>query len=107
MSVSSIITQAARALESCPQVMASALAAYRRHTGQDDAALAEMLALTPERLSRLALCRRPSPASPTFADEVTRLATYVACSADALALLLRRVATDILLAGGPPSGHIF
>ena len=54
----------------------------------DTAALAAWLGLPAERLLHLALCRRPDPHSPTFPQEVARLAGYVGCAAEPLHALL-------------------
>ena len=87
-----IIVRAVRALADDPQVMAPALTAYGRRAGLDEPPLAAWLGLTPERLLHLALCRRPDPASPTFAVDVTALAAYVGCLPEQLRTLLEQVA---------------
>ena len=88
--MSDLIARAARALEGCPGVMASALAACRR-TGMTEADLAAWLGLPPHRLPGLALCLRPDPSSPTFNDEVMALAGHVRCAAEPLRTLLVQV----------------
>ena len=88
----SIIIRAARALADDPQVIASALTAYARRAGLAEPALPAWLGITPERLPHLALCRRPDPASPTFAADVTALAAYVGCAPERLRTLLEQVA---------------
>ena len=87
-----IIDRAARALKNDPGVMASALATYRPRTGMSTGVLEVWLGMTPDCLSRLALCTRPDPASPTFATEVADLAAYVRCAPERLRRLLERVA---------------
>ena len=87
--MSAVLAQAARRLEANPQMMASALAAYRRQRGLDDAALAAWLALPPDRVLRLALCVRPDPARPAFAAAVVELAVQSGCAVVPLWQLLR------------------
>jgi hypothetical protein len=81
----------ARRAEHDPFFMASALTAFRRLEGLDDAALAAFLRCPVEMLPHLALCRRPDPASPRFQSDVTQIATYVRADPDRLVRLLRRV----------------
>ena len=90
--MSTLIVRAARTLADDPQVMASALSAYGRRARLDELTIATWLGVVPEHLSHLALCRRPDPASPTFAAEVSALAAYVGCVPERLRTLLEQVA---------------
>jgi hypothetical protein len=69
-----------------------ALARYQRQHGLSDRLLAHCLAMRPEDLDRLRLCRRPEPGSPRFAEQVVRMASLARCDADRLANLLDDIA---------------
>jgi hypothetical protein len=59
-----------------PFFLASALAAYQRRHGLDDAALAKVLGCAPTVLTDLRLCRRPGAAEParTAAEDMASIA---------------------------------
>src|SRR5579884_606427 len=83
--------QLARRAEGHPGFIGYALAAYRRHYGLDDAALAAWLGISPRQLAYLALYRRPDPLDPAFEAVVERIAAATGCRAERLAALLRQV----------------
>jgi hypothetical protein len=90
-----LLWRAMRALATEPGLMAGALIAARRRGALTDAELAAHLALSPERLPVLALCRRPDPTTPDFSERVEALARFVGCDPVRLRdLLLAGVATD-------------
>lgn len=68
------------------------LSEYQEANSLDDPGLAAALRCTPQALSRLVLCRCPDDRAASFAQQVQAIATFAACSADALMLLLRHVA---------------
>jgi hypothetical protein len=69
-----------------------ALARYQRQHGLTDRLLAHCLAMRPEDLDRLRLCRRPEPGSPRFAEQEARMATLARCDPRRLADLLDVIA---------------
>ena len=97
--MSAVLAHAARLLEADPRMMASALVAYRRQRGLDDAALAAWLRLPPDRVVRLALCVRPDPARPAFAAAVVELAVQSGCAVVPFWQLLRTTAAAGRVAG--------
>ncbi len=77
-----------------PFFMASALEAFRQATDTDEAGLATRLEIETSKLSRLALCRRPTPAeSQSFGREVQAIAEKFGIAPAKLANLLRQVAS--------------
>lgn len=74
-----LLWRAMRALAADPGLIAGVLAAARRRGLLTDAELAAHLALPPERLPVLALCRRPDPTAPDFSECVEALARFVGC----------------------------
>lgn len=68
------------------------LSEYQEANSLDDRGLAAALRCTPQALSRLVLCRCPDDRAASFAQQVQAIATFAACSADALIQLLRQVA---------------
>lgn len=86
-----LISGAARDLETCPFLVGHALARYRGRTGMAEEALAALLTCSVSKLHGLALCRRPSTSAPDFARDVARLAAYAGCAAEPLAAVLRAV----------------
>lgn len=88
---SRMLVHAAARAEEEPFFLASALAAYRRLSGDDEARLAAWLGCSPVALARLALCRRPDGESAMFSDEVQRIAAFAGANAARLANLLRSV----------------
>lgn len=87
--MSSILWRAMAALESDPEVIASALASARKQY-LTDAELAASLGMAVDDLPRLGLCRRPEPSAPGFRDEVSAIARFAGCDPDRLAVLLCR-----------------
>lgn len=71
--------------------MAGAMAHYQKAEQIDDDALAQQLGTTAEKLTRLAMCKRPDPNSARFADEVRQIAIFTRSDASVLARLLRQV----------------
>jgi hypothetical protein len=86
-----MLVHAAARAEEQPFFLASALTAYRRLAGYDEAGLAVWLGCSPVALARLALCRRPDGESAMFSDEVQRIAAFAGANATRLANLLRTV----------------
>ena len=83
----------ARRLQADPQFMSYALATYQQHEGLERQDLAQELGLAPEMLLRLALCRRPDPDSPLFAEQVREIADYTLMDEARLANILRQVSS--------------
>jgi hypothetical protein len=82
----------ARRLQDNPDFMAYVLAAYKRQeTLMSDNALAKRLNATPAMLTRLALCKRPVPDSPQFAEQVRQIAAFTNIDAAQLANIVRQV----------------
>jgi len=86
-----LLTILARRLRGNPQYMAYVLAAFQSRENLTDAELAQELGTLPELVVRLSLCKRPSPSSPQFAEQVRELADYTLTDAGRLANILRRV----------------
>lgn len=86
-----LLDHAAARAEERSFFLASALAAYRRLSGFDDARLAAWLECRSEALSRLGLCRRPDGETAMFVEDVQRIAAFAGASAARLASLLRAV----------------
>ena len=102
--MSEFLYRVARALVADPMVMASALAAHRAATGMTEVAQATWLQChdpfgLAERplhwLAGLALCCRPDPTAPSFAEEVAALAAYVGADPVRLEAVLRSAARPI------------
>jgi len=87
-----------------PFFLGSALAAYQSEHRLDDRALAHHLFCPVSRLSRLALCRRPDPASPSFRQDVEQIAAYARAQPLRLGALLREVDAALALRGARDSG---
>jgi len=81
----------ARRLEQNPAFMASVLKQYREQTNLTELALIAQLETTPDRLVRLALCKRPDRNSPQFAEQLQQLADYTGIPVDHLQTLLEQV----------------
>ncbi len=88
-----LLWRAMRALATDPGLMAGVLTAARRRSALTDAELADRLALPPERLPVLALCRRPDPTATDFLERVAALARFAGCDAARLRDLLLASAT--------------
>lgn len=74
-----------------PGFMAYVLAKYEQQERLSDETLAKDLGVTPAKLSRLALCKRPTGNSPQFADQVRQIAAYIGVDAAELARIIRQV----------------
>ncbi len=74
-----------------PFFLAGTLIAYQQSRGWDDQSLAAFLECEVSALHRLAACRTPSAAPPTFQDEVRAIAAFAGCSPEKLAIILREV----------------
>ena len=78
-------------LRTDPAYMAATLHVYQEQERLDDAALARSLHLHIGQLPRLGLCKRPSPGSKGFAEEVRQIASYTGADLVALAQIIRNV----------------
>ncbi len=97
------LTGLAQRLQTDPRFMAYALAAYQRQEGMADEELAPALGMLPELVMRLALCRRPDPHSPQFAEQVREIADYALADEGRLANLLRQISSLEKLAQRQPT----
>jgi hypothetical protein len=70
--------------------MASVLFRYQTSERMDDQSLAALLLISPQQLTRLALCKRPTP-SLSFAEQVQHLAAFSGAEAGRLAGIIRQV----------------
>lgn len=86
-----LLSTLARRLRSDPQYMAHALAAFQSQENLTDEELARELGTLPELVVRLSLCKRPSPSSTRFAEQLRELADYTLTDAARLANILRQV----------------
>jgi hypothetical protein len=82
-----------------PHFLGYALSAVQRRIGIGDQLLAALLALDPERLPHLRLCRMPR--AETWQADIAAIAVYAGCDATRLADVLWQ-ATGI---GDPGPGH--
>ena len=83
-------------------LMGHALAEYRRQQRMDDAALADWLGCTVQRLYGLALCRRPLPGAAHSQADVEALAGYIRCDPGRLSALLQATADAATVIHLPP-----
>lgn len=81
----------AQRLRSDSQFMSYALSLYQEQEGLSAEELAEEIGAMPAILTRLALCKRPDPGSPQFAQQVREIADYTLIDEGQLANLLRQV----------------
>ena len=86
-----LLSTLARRLRDDRQYMAHALAAFQSQENLTDEELAQELGTLPELVVRLSLCKRPSPSSARFAEQVRELADYTLTDAARLANILRQV----------------
>jgi hypothetical protein len=84
-----LLRRTTRAAEGFPIFLAAVFARYRAAERIDDGELARRLAIDPQQLDALALCRRPRP--DRFAQDVTAIATRFGADAGALAAIVRQV----------------
>ena len=87
----SAFLQLAKRLRHDPRSMSYALANHYRQDELDAVPLAESLGISTELLIRLALCKRPDPASEEFANQVREIADYTLTDEAQLASLLRQL----------------
>lgn len=80
-----------RRLRRDPSFMSYVLAVYQAQENLTDEGLADALGTLPALVVRLSLCKRPSPSSPRFAEQVRELADYTLTDAAQLANILRQV----------------
>jgi hypothetical protein len=74
-----------------PRFMSYVLAAYQSQENLTEEELSQELRTLPALVVRLALCKRPSPSSPQFAEQVREIAEYTLTDAARLANILRQV----------------
>lgn len=85
------MTELANRLRTDPNYMSYVLFKYQAQERLADSALAVELGTLPELVVRLALCKRPSSQSATFANDVRLLAEYSLIDEARLANILRQV----------------
>jgi hypothetical protein len=85
-----LLAAMARRLRDDPRFMAHALAAYQEQKGLDDESLSRDLDALPEMLVRLALCERPEPDAPDFAERARALADYTLIDEARLVAVIRQ-----------------
>ncbi|SRR6266496_14358 len=71
--------------------MAHVFALYKSQEGFDDADLGAYLNAFPEQIIRLALCKRPEPDAPDFADQIRLLGDFTLIDEALLAHVIRQV----------------
>lgn len=76
-------------------LLASALAEFAVRQEVSPESLADFLGCTPDRLAKLALCRRPDPNSPNFTSDIEKIASH--CGADPVQLRLLLEASNSVL----------
>lgn len=81
----------AHRLQNNPDFMAQVLAAYQRQERLSDQALMAHLNTTSKMLTRLALCKKPDPNSPEFANQIRQIASYTEIEATQIANIVRQV----------------
>lgn len=81
----------AQRLTTNTQFMASVLGQYREQEGLGDLVLADLLGISSEMYTRLAMCKRPSADRLYFAAQVKQIAAYVGCDAIQLAQIINQV----------------
>lgn len=91
----------AERLSANPDYMASVLTAYKKLEHISDARLLEILDTTPDKLCRLALCKRPNSQEARFSDDVRQLALYTSIDPLRLAVLIRQVESLVTFAAMP------
>jgi hypothetical protein len=84
-----LLRRTVRAAEGYPIFLAAVFARYRAAERIDDGELARRLAVDPDRLDALALCRRPRP--DRFAQDAKAIATRFGADTGALAAIIRQV----------------
>ena len=87
-STENILARAARQLVDDPHVIAAALATHQAREEVEEAAVADWLGISVERLHGLALCTRPDPHDPFYVAEVDAIARYIGCDANRLHAIL-------------------
>lgn len=91
--------------------MAYALDIYRRQQGLDENGLVAQLNTTLESIVRLALCKKPDPSSPKFAEQLQQIANYTAISQTLIIDVLKAseglAAERAVTAGGLPVASLY
>jgi hypothetical protein len=80
----------AKRVEHDPFFLAAALNAYARSSRSDDPALAARLGCPTEVLTRLRLCRMPTPVPPAFWQDIAQIASAFGIDPDELAVVVRQ-----------------
>ena len=76
-STENILARAARQLVDDPHVIAAALATHQAREEVEEAAVADWLGISVERLNGLAFCTPPDPHDPFYLAEVDAVARYM------------------------------
>jgi hypothetical protein len=84
-----------------PDYMANIISRYQALERLDRKQVATLLSITEERLTLLALCRRPPLGDQNFAAEVQQLAVYSGADLAVLASMIRQVDALAALQQGP------
>lgn len=88
---SSLLARLVQRLANDTTYMAHVFALYKNQEGFDDADLANCLNAFPEQIIRLALCKRPEPDAPDFADQIRLLGDFTLIDEALLAHVIRQV----------------
>ncbi len=99
------LTRLARKIRANPAYLASALAAFQAQERLSDEDLARRLVIDVGRLPCLALCKRPSPQRPDFAQQVEQIAAYSGADQFALAKMIRQIDAIAQLTNLPATGE--
>ncbi len=94
----------ARRVADHPFFLAAPLDRYARSAGLDDAALAARLQCPVAMLTRVRLCRNPSPEAPMFWQDVETIAARFSLNAESLAEMVR-FGQNLLRLEGPAEGR--
>lgn len=85
------LARLAQQLSADPTFMSSLLHKFQVQERLDTDSLAKHLRLSPESLTRLALCKRPQSDQPEFTAQVHQIADYAGLNSATLARLIRQV----------------
>jgi hypothetical protein len=97
------LTRVAKKFRADPAYMASVLVAYQSQEKLDDSELADRLAIEPDQLPRLALCKRPQSQGNKFAEQIRQIATYTGANQVVLAQIIRQIEVVERLRALPPT----